>query len=282
MEIQLDLIRRDSGVAQPVVVWIHGGALINGNRKGVNGRIRTMLLQRGYAIASIDYRLAPEPKLPHIVEDVEDAFEWIRSEATARLAVDVGRIAVMGSSAGGYLTLVAGHRVQPSPKVLVSFYGYGDLIGDWYSKPSPHARHHQTVLTPDEAHRQVRGKPISDSDRRDGDGGAFYQFCRQNGIWPEEVSGWDPRVDAEKFHPYMPIRNVSERYPPTLLIHGTDDTDVPYKQSEMMAYLLKKHGVPHELITITGGEHGLAGGDARVIDDAYERAFAFVDRYMKN
>ena len=282
LEIYLDLIRGDDRTGRPVVVWIHGGALINGNREGVNGQIRAMLLRKGYAIASIDYRLAPETKLPHIVEDVEDAFRWIRREGPDRLGIDVSRIAVMGSSAGGYLALVAGYRVDPRPAVVVSLYGYGDLIGSWYSEPSPHARHHGVNITSEEAYRQVGVRPIADSRERSGDGGAFYQYCRQKGLWPKEVSGWDPRKDAEKFYRYMPISNVSEEYPPTLLIHGTEDTDVPYAQSKMMAQLLKDHDVKHELVTVVNGEHGLSGGDPNAIDDAYERAIAFVDRHMKS
>ena len=51
-------------------------------------------------------------------------------------------VAVSGGSAGGYLTLVTGYRVKPWPKALVAFWGYGDLVGPWYSEPSPHPRHH--------------------------------------------------------------------------------------------------------------------------------------------
>ncbi len=115
-----------------------------------------------------------------------------------------------------------------------------------------------------------------------GNGRAFYQYCRQQGIWPKEVSTWDPHKQAEKFIPYMPVRNVTKDYPPTLLIHGTRDTDVPYEQSVMMAAQFKNHGVQHQLISIEGGEHGLGGGDPKRIDDAYKEVLKFVNRYMKD
>jgi dipeptidyl aminopeptidase/acylaminoacyl peptidase len=79
----------------------------------------------------------------------------------------------------------------------------------------------------------------------------------------------------------MPVRNVTAQYPPTLLIHGTKDTDVPYEQSVMMAEQLNRHGVEHELITIPGGEHGLGGGDPKRIDAAYQSALEFVKRHTK-
>jgi len=74
----------------------------------------------------------------------------------------------------------------------------------------------------------------------------------------------------------MPVRNVTKDYPPTLLIHGTADTDVPYEQSVMMAAEFKKQGVEHELISIAGGEHGLGGGDPKLIDAAYGSAIGFL------
>ncbi|HIK95710.1 MAG TPA: alpha/beta hydrolase, partial [Planctomycetes bacterium] len=151
LEIKADVHRADDNLARPVVVWIHGGALINGNRAGVSGRVKKRMLEAGYVIVSIDYRLAPETKLPGIIEDVEDAFKWIRKDGAALFHADTGRIAVMGGSAGGCLTLTSGFRVQPRPTVLVSFWGYGDLIGDWYSKPSPHPRHNRVQITKDDA-----------------------------------------------------------------------------------------------------------------------------------
>jgi acetyl esterase/lipase len=222
-----------------------------------------MAFDNGYVLISIDYRLAPETKLPAIIEDVEDAFRWLRSEGKKLFRIDPDRIAVAGGSAGGYLTLTTGFRVKPRPRVLVAFWGYGDLVGDWYSKPSPHPRHHRVKLTRDEAWKQVNGPPVSDSRLREGNGGAFYQFCRQHGNWPKAVSNWDPITQSPKFAPFMPIKNVDAKYPPTVLIHGTVDTDVPYEQSTMMARELKQQGVEYELLSIEGGEHGLAGGDPK-------------------
>jgi dipeptidyl aminopeptidase/acylaminoacyl peptidase len=135
-------------------------------------------------------------------------------------------------------------------------------------------------MSSEEAHRQVSGPPVSDDRDRQGDGSAFYQHCRQLGIWPREVSGWDPRTEAARFHAFMPLRNVTKDYPPALLIHGTDDTDVPYEQSMLMAEEFIKHGLEYEFISIPGGEHGLAGGDPHRIDAAYDSALAFVKRHL--
>jgi acetyl esterase/lipase len=280
LEIKADVYRADDTLIRPAVVWIHGGALIMGHRESVKSRVKKMMLDAGYAIISIDYRLAPETKLPAIIEDLEDAFTWIGEKGPELFFIDPSKIAVMGGSAGGYLTLTSGFRCKPSPTVLVVFYGYGDLIGDWYSTPSGHARHNQIKLTKEEAYQQVSGPPISDSRFRKGNGGHFYQYCRQKGFWPEAVSGWNPHTEPQKFDPYMPVKNVTKSYPPTMLIHGTEDTDVPYEQSVLMARLFEKYAIEHQFITIPGAEHGLGDGDPKLIDDAYESILGFVNHYM--
>jgi acetyl esterase/lipase len=269
-----------AGEKRPVVVWIHGGALIMGNRKGVPDWLLEACRKNKYVLVSIDYRLAPETQLPLIIEDLEDAFRWIYKEGPKLFHADPGRIAVVGASAGGYLTLTAGFRVKPRPQVLVSLYGYGDLVGPWYSEPSPHPRHHKSNLSREEAFKQVSGKAISDSRERKGDGYAFYQFCRQQGLWPNAVSGWDPKKEPKKFFPYMAVKHVTAQYPPTLLIHGDNDTDVPFEQSEMMAGEFRKHHVEHRLVRVKGGEHGLAGVDQKLIDQTYADAATFLEKHL--
>lgn len=279
LEIKADVHRLDDREVRPVVVWIHGGALIMGSRNRID-RYLQQLVDDGAVVVSIDYRLAPETKLPAIIEDIEDVFKWIRARGPELFQADPKRIGVWGGSAGGYLTLTTGFRVQPRPQVLVSFYGYGDLIGDWYSQPSPHARHRTIQMSEAEVRAEVSGPPLANASDRKRNGGAFYQFSRRQGSWPREVSGWDPRREAEKFNPFMPIKNVSAQFPPTMLLHGTADTDVPYEQSVMMAAELKKHGVPHEFITLQGGEHGFGGADPNQIEAAHQAAIAFTKKHL--
>ncbi len=271
---------RDTKI-RPVVVWLHGGALINGHRESVSQRVRNFALTNGYVLVSFDYRLAPETKLPGIIEDLEDAFRWLRREGPQRFHTAPDRVAVTGGSAGGYLTLVTGHRVEPRPRVLLAFWGYGDLVGDWYSTPSPHPRHNQKKFTADEALCQVTGPPVADARERTGDGGIFYNFCRQTGAWPKSVTTWDPHREPEKFFPYMPLKNVRAGFPPTVLIHGTADTDVPLEQSQLMVKEFERQNIPFQFHPIARGEHGLGGGDPAEIEEAHRQAFAFVKQQLE-
>ena len=84
LDILADIYRPPGEKPVPVVVWIHGGALINGHREGISNRVRNYAKDRGFALVSIDYRLAPETKLPLILEDVQDAFRWIHGDAARR------------------------------------------------------------------------------------------------------------------------------------------------------------------------------------------------------
>jgi acetyl esterase/lipase len=283
LKIQADVYRADDTEVRPAVVWIHGGALISGNRKSVPKNLLDLCRDEGYALVSIDYRLAPEVKLPEIIADVEDAFRWLRGDGAKACRLDVDRVVVTGGSAGGYLTLMTGVSVRPRPKALVAYWGYGDVDGDWYTKPSEFYRKQVPLIDRAEAYQGVGGKVITGSE----DGvdfkarGRFYHYLRQNGLWTKEVTGFDPATERAKLDRYCPVRNVSPEYPPTLLVHGTEDTDVPYQLSADMARELARFRVPHELVTVTGAGHGLSGGDKALVAEAHGKALAFIRTRMK-
>ena len=98
--IKADVYHYKDAKVRPVVVWLHGGALIMGHRESVSGPVKDFALTNGYVLVSFDYRLAPETKLPAIIEDIEDAFRWLRREGPKRFHIDPDRIAVTGGSAG--------------------------------------------------------------------------------------------------------------------------------------------------------------------------------------
>ena len=60
---------------------------------------------------------------------------------------------------------------------------------------------------------------------------AIYMHARQHGVWIEEITGLIPMIEKEELSKYCPLYHVQDDYPPTLLLHGTDDEDVPYMNS---------------------------------------------------
>ena len=264
--LQADVYRSAGDEVEPVVVFIHGGALMMGGRgaSAKPGSLFDALLQAGYAVVSIDYRLAPQVKLAAIVEDLQDACHWVREKGPELFQINPGRLFVMGQSAGGYLTQVAGYCVTPRPTALVSFWGYGDIIGKWYSRPDEFYRK-QPLVTKEVAEREAGGK--------------LYLYCRQNGLWPKILTGHDPDTEPKAFDPFCPVRNIAKDYPPTLLIHGTKDTDVPYELSVMMDKELTARGVTHEFITLPEGGHGFGRSDTAVAAKTYEQVVQFLKRF---
>jgi len=283
LEIKADAYGIDKTQTKPVIVNIHGGALIVGHRGWTGGGILPGLVEAGYVVVCIDYRLAPETKLEGIIQDLKDAFSWVREEGPHLLNIDPDKLGVIGSSAGGYLTLMSGFCVTPRPKALVSYYGYGDIVGDWYGKPDPFYCQ-QEAVPKEEAYSVVGGSPLSE-DKGGNKRGRFYLYCRQNGLWLQEVSGHDPHIEPEYFVRFCPVRNVDAAYPPTILLHGDADTDVPYGQSVLMANELERIGVVHEFITIPGGPHGFDHQDGGLKNprnrEVFDRVLAFLETHLE-
>jgi acetyl esterase/lipase len=281
VEVQADVHRASDAVVRPVVVWLHGGALIMGSRTHVPQNLLDLCDEEGFALVSFDYRLAPEVKLPVIIEDVEDAFRWLREKGPKLLHIDPERVVVTGGSAGGYLTLMTGFRIKPRPKALVAYWGYGDVDGPWYTTPSQHYRKGK-LISKEDAENAVGGKVLTGTT---GDVGKarsqFYLYLRQNGLWTNRVTGFDPKTERKKLDPYCPVRNVTADYPPTMLVHGTEDTDVPYELSADMAKELARHKVELDLVTVRGAGHGLFGGDPQAVREAHDKALAFIRRHLK-
>lgn len=277
LPIRADVYRLPGDQVRPVIVWIHGGGLITGGRGGPALEQRQRYLDAGYVIVSIDYRLAPETKLPSIVEDVRDAIQWVRAKGPELLRIDPRRVAVIGHSAGGYLTLMAGFIVEPRPQALIAFYGYGDVDGDWYAKPHAIYRKTRPLFTKEEAYMAIGARETTNGGVKGRSN--FYTYCRQNGLWPKEVVGFDPATQPREFDRFCPIRNVTQDYPPTLLLHGDQDIDVPYEQSAAMAAELKRAGVVHEFISIKGGGHGFDGKG--LSDPAVAAAFDTIENFLQ-
>jgi acetyl esterase/lipase len=250
-----------------------------GSRQGIHPAHLEAYLASGWTVVSIDYRLAPETLLPAIVEDLQDAFRWVRERGPELYGVDAERIAVVGHSAGGYLSLMAGCAVRPRPSAVVSFYGYGDIVGDWYSKPDPFYNE-QTAVSKEQAYAAIGRTPVSYSSGAR-DESPIYLYCRQNGLWPNVVGGRDPALEPEFFAPYCPLRNVDPQTPPTLLLHGDQDTDVPYQQSVLMAEELCRQGVENTLITIRGGPHAFDWNENDLqVRDAFDVVLAFLRKHL--
>lgn len=189
LQIEADVYRPAHTGKRPCVFWIHGGALIMGHRGNLRALQRQQYLDAGYVVVSPDYRLAPETKLPEILADLRDAYQWVREKGPDLFGIDPSRIAVVGHSAGGYLALsTAGF--SPPPRAIVSFCGYGDIGADWYAKPDAFYLR-QLPVSREEAFAAVGSQGLTGT-RGPNQRFRFYLFARQQGLWPELVAGISP------------------------------------------------------------------------------------------
>jgi acetyl esterase/lipase len=263
---------------RPIIVWIHGGALIWGSRNSIPKEQLEFYLKSGYSLLSIDYRLSPETKLNEIVEDIKDAIIWVQNNDT-QLQIDKKRIFVIGHSAGGYLALITGYILDNPPRAIVSFYGYGDIQSEWCNQPDSFYIHMGEVPK-EKAFKLIRGSVITSAsynERFD-----LYLYCRQQGIWTNIVSGHDQIKEPEYFNRFCPIKNINRNFPPVLLIHGDNDTDVPFKQSVLMNEALSLKNIDHQFIRMTGFDHAfdkMEGGlDNTQISNTFYEVIKFMDK----
>lgn len=134
----------------PVLVWWHGGGLLQGTRKGTAPHLQKAPEQHNIIVVSADYRLAPQVRLPEILSDVGDLLRWIDSDEFAKLTknkADQKKVFVSGSSAGGWLALLAasglgfkecGLNLPPKPFGCIAIYPISDLLDPfWNTKQRP-------------------------------------------------------------------------------------------------------------------------------------------------
>lgn len=240
--LSLDLYRRaDAPSPRPVVVAIHGGSWRSGDLAQLP-QAYAYLARRGYAVAAIEYRLAPRDRFPAALEDVKAAIAWVKAQAGA-LGLDASRIALYGRSAGGHLALLAAYTAaDPAVRGVVALYAPTDLLWSWHNPSDPKVLDTPLVLT--------------------------------------TFLGGTPAEVPHLYDAASPLRFVSRRSPPTLLVHGARDELVSLEQSRRLARRLAEEEVPHLLVELPWATHGceavLGSPSGQITLYAVERFLAHV------
>lgn len=242
--LHLDLHRPQSakGKRTPVLVVIHGGAWARGERpKGWTGYRR--FVDAGFAVVSMQYRLAGQARAPAAVEDVRCVMGWI-ARAAEREGLDSKRIVLLGTSAGAHLALMAASidkdegldpaECGPAPRAaaVIDFYGPTDLrpqsLGAWNS-PS--------------------------------------------------IGNWvgQGEAGAAMAARMSPITRIKPGLPPVFIVHGDADPVVPLAASTALKAALERAKVPTELHIVPGGVHGKFGPEVQ--DRLMADAVTFLKRH---
>ncbi|WP_231425175.1 alpha/beta hydrolase [Pedobacter sp. Leaf250] len=219
-EGKLDFYQQNINKKAALVVYIHGGGWVHGNKEAEYEKIK-VFIQHGYSVANIEYRLAKQDPAPAAIEDVNEAINYLIKNTTV-LNYDVNKMVLMGGSAGAHLALLAG--LQSQRKVynkrkfkvaaIISKYGPTDLL-TW--KPATDARSASSAWLADKKNDTTFIKSLS------------------------------------------PVNYVAKNKIPTLFIHGDQDQTVPIQQSETLYQMLKSQRSPTQLYIVKGGKHGNFG-----------------------
>jgi acetyl esterase/lipase len=255
------------------VLFLHGGALIWGARKDIEPWFIDVFNRRGLSVVSVDYRLAPATKLPLIAQDVRDALLWVRGEASESLTGGRGPIIAVGRSAGGYLALLSGLWPE-RPSLIVSLYGYGSVRESWYTESDPFYSRQGAVSQREAVNSLQSDAVVTEA----GEGRfAFYLYTRQQGLWPQAVTG----LAIGDLGEYCPVERLDRHYPATLLIHGTMDTDVPFESSQRMADRLRERGVASDLELLQGTGHAFDKDIAeKRVAVTYQKIVEFIEVHL--
>lgn len=234
----------------PLLVWVHGGAWLEGSKASPPAM---PWLNRDAAVASLNYRLSQHAIFPAQIEDCKAAIRWLRANA-GRYHLDTNRLVVWGSSAGGHLvallgttsdikTFDVGEHLDQSSAVtaVVDWFGPTDFL---QMNPMSGETGKMDHDAPDSPESKLIGGPI--------------------------------RNNPDKVMKANPISYISSSDPPFLIMHGDQDPLVAHGQSVILFDALRDAGVTAELYTVKGAGHG---GFRDPVADTKLRAF--IGKYLR-
>ena len=244
ISLKLDLYRPSakSSAPMPLVIWVHGGGWSKGSRVNCPA---AWLATKGYAVASLDFRLLPDHPWPAQIEDPVAALRWLRKES-GKYGYDAERSAAIGGSSGGHVVALWGTLTLPPEdkvKAVVDWYGPTDLL----------------TMPPN---------VLSEKRTR-------AELAKANGAL---LLGGIVMDQPQKAKAVSALHQVTKDDVPFLIMHGTADTSVPVDQSERLHAALKAAGVESTLKLLPGAGHGGKEFDSA---ESHTLIQEFLDKHLK-
>lgn len=228
-DLTLDVYRHrddDGRGARPVVLFVHGGGWVIGDKREQGIPLMLEMASRGWIGVNANYRLSPWARFPEHLVDVKRAIAWIRDHA-GELGADPSFVAVAGGSAGGHLAALAAltpdrPELQPGfedadvgVQACVPFYGVYDFTDRQGTQPEGFVDFLERHVVQARAHRE-----------------------------------------PERFALASPVDQVGPHAPPTFIVHGERDTLAPPPDAARFARLLRDEGSePVVIAELPGAQH---------------------------
>ncbi len=236
-----------------LVLFIHGGAWIGGDKDGYKDAISNCANNLGYAAAALNYRyLSEDVDLNDIADDIDSALAAIKAKGQEK-GVSINKVLLTGSSAGAHLSMFYAYSRKDTapitPAAVCSFCGPTDLYDDNYYYGSA-LGDTQTVCW------------------------LMSLACGQTFAIGEKDSA---KAALDKV---SPITYVSESTVPTILCHGEKDSVVPYSNALSIVEKFEQYGVTYEFISYPNSDHDL-GSDPDCAKRADTLLFEYAAKYLK-
>ncbi|GAA5902725.1 alpha/beta hydrolase [Sporobolomyces salmoneus] len=287
LDIKLDYVLPDrelnDGEKLPIVVWFHGGGLLQ-----LYPHLATAPSKYNLCLISADYRLAPQTRFPQILSDLTSLYSYILSPAFDKATnskLDTSRIVTMGSSAGGWLSLLSGLNIgfkesgekweeglRESERGVVGIYPITSVEHEfWHTKQSPvsyfdrriEAEELKTYLDPksDEISNN-----LTDDERNKMYTYMIQEACLQNLL----LDDTDVAPSAYTVAKAIQSGKTVEPLPPIYLVYGTADDKVPHSQSLEVLEALREKGAEVEYEEREGLDHSFDHKEEETMDKMWE------------
>ncbi len=235
-----------------VIMAVSGGWF--SAKASINVFFFSEMLKRGYTVFAVVHGSQPKFTIPEVLEDMHKATRFIRANAK-KYEIDPERIAIMGGSAGGHLSLMQGCAFLPGdPKAkdpMERISSKANVVGCFFPPTDFLNYGKEGVVALGDGVLKGFWAPFD-----------FHVPSREKGGF---VPVTDPEERKKIGRKISPVYHASKDSAPAMIIHGDADKLVPIQQAELMIAKLKEHKVECELIVKKGGDHGWAGMDKDLI-----------------
>lgn len=250
----LDLaIPKDSNSEAGLVLYIHGGAWIGGDKEVYKDYVGACANELGYAAAALNYRYLDEDvDLNDIADDIDAALSAIKAKGQEK-GVSINKVLLTGASAGAHLAMFYAYSRKDTapitPAAVCSYCGPTDLYDDNF--------YYESALGDTQSVCEL-----------------MSLACGQSFTIGSKDSA------KEALYKVSPVTYVNESTVPTIICHGEKDNIVPYSNALSIVEKLEQYGVTYDFISYPNSDHGLAN-DPESAEKADKLIFEYADKYLK-